>query len=116
MKVVLGSAAARLPRASQYLLVVLGVFLLHAWYLNCVAEDAFISLRFAKNLADGHGLVWNIGTAPAEGYTGFLWVILCPGAMRLGINGLAAAQLRSLMSGVAVIVGTYRGARLLGWD
>jgi len=116
MKVVLGSAAARLPRASQYLLVVLGVFLLHAWYLNCVAEDAFISLRFAKNLADGHGLVWNIGTAPVEGYTDFLWVLLCAGAMRLGLNGLAAAQLLSLLSGIAVIIGTYRGARLLGWD
>src|SRR3954470_2746397 len=112
MKVVLGSVAARVPRASQYLLAVLGVFLLHAWYLNCVAEDAFISLRFAKNLAEGHGLVWNIGTQPVEGYTDFLWVLLCAGAMRLGIDGLAAAQLLSLMSGIAVIVGTYRGARL----
>src|SRR3954471_21635363 len=99
-----------------YLLAALGVFLLHAWYLNCVAEDAFISLRFAKNFAEGHGLVWNIGAAPVEGYTDFFWVMLCAGAMRLGLDGLVAAQVLSLVSGAAVIVGTFRGARLLGWD
>src|SRR3954449_278699 len=116
MNVVSAPVAARFPRASPYLLAALGVFLLHAWYLNCVAEDAFISLRFARNFAEGHGLVWNIGAAPVEGYTDFLWVMLCAGAMRLGLDALVTAQVLSLVSGAAVIVGTYRGARLLGWD
>lgn len=39
-------------------------------------DDAFISMRYARNLADGHGLVWNVGEAPVEGYTNFLWVLL----------------------------------------
>lgn len=40
------------------------------------AEDAYITFRFATNLADGHGLVWNIGGDPVEGYTSPLHVAL----------------------------------------
>ena len=42
------------------------VFLAHVLYLNGVAEDAFIALRFAKNLANGHGLLWNPGAPPVD--------------------------------------------------
>ena len=43
-------------------MVLIGIaFIAHVVYLNCVAEDAFIALRFARNLAHGHGLVWNPG-------------------------------------------------------
>jgi hypothetical protein len=39
-------------------------------------DDAMISMTFAKNLANGYGLVWNPGeTPPIEGYTNPLWVI-----------------------------------------
>src|SRR5206468_2965600 len=38
-------------------------------------DDALISMRFARNLAAGHGLVWNAGQAPVEGYTNFLWTV-----------------------------------------
>lgn len=38
-------------------------------------DDAMISMRYAKNLAAGHGLVWNPGEAPVEGYTNPLWVL-----------------------------------------
>ena len=38
-------------------------------------DDAMISMRYAKNLADGYGLVWNPGEAPVEGYTNPLWVL-----------------------------------------
>lgn len=34
-----------------------------------------ISMRFARHLAEGHGLTWNIGEAPVEGYTNFLWTL-----------------------------------------
>ncbi len=36
-------------------------------------DDAMISMRYAKNLAEGHGLVWNAGGARVEGYSNFLW-------------------------------------------
>src|SRR6266436_5635008 len=38
-------------------------------------DDAMISMRYAKNLAHGYGLVWNPGGDRVEGYTNPLWVI-----------------------------------------
>ncbi|MCX5886678.1 MAG: hypothetical protein NT096_12350 [Proteobacteria bacterium] len=38
-------------------------------------DDSMISMRYAKNLVHGHGLVWNPGGARVEGYTNFLWTI-----------------------------------------
>lgn len=42
----------------------------------CLYDDAMISMRYAKNFASGHGLVWNPGEEPVEGYTNPLWVCL----------------------------------------
>jgi hypothetical protein len=36
-------------------------------------DDAMISLTYARNLARGHGLVWNAGGARVEGITNPLW-------------------------------------------
>src|SRR5436190_1119762 len=38
-------------------------------------DDAMISMRYARMLAEGHGLVWNAGGPPVEGYTNFLWTL-----------------------------------------
>ena len=38
-------------------------------------DDAMISMRYARNLAHGHGLVWNAGDHPVEGYTNLLWTL-----------------------------------------
>src|ERR1700704_4151585 len=38
-------------------------------------DDAMISMRYARNLAHGYGLVWNPGGEHVEGYTNFLWVL-----------------------------------------
>ena len=37
-------------------------------------DDAYISFRYAQNLLDGHGLVFNPGD-PVEGYSNLLWVL-----------------------------------------
>ena len=42
-------------------------------------DDAMISMQYAKNLAHGHGLVWNVGEPPVEGYSNPLWVLLMAG-------------------------------------
>src|SRR5512140_2281077 len=39
-------------------------------------DDAMISMRYARNLAHGYGLVWNPGEVPVEGYTNILWTLL----------------------------------------
>ncbi len=38
-------------------------------------DDAMISMRYARNLAEGNGLVWNQGGERVEGYTNPLWVL-----------------------------------------
>jgi hypothetical protein len=40
-----------------------------------VVDDAYISLQYAKNWAQGNGLVFNPGER-VEGYTNFLWTLL----------------------------------------
>ncbi|TGK14380.1 hypothetical protein [Leptospira stimsonii] len=55
------------------LLILLGI--LSAYQMRWISDDAFISLRYAKNLADGKGLVFNVGER-VEGYTNFLWTLL----------------------------------------
>jgi arabinofuranosyltransferase len=38
-------------------------------------DDAMISMQYARNLAQGHGMVFNAGEAPVEGYSNPLWVV-----------------------------------------
>jgi hypothetical protein len=38
-------------------------------------DDQMISMRYARNLAEGHGLVWNPGER-VEGYTNFGWTLV----------------------------------------
>ena len=42
-------------------------------------DDAAISLAYARNFADGHGLVWFAGQHPVEGYSNFLWTMIMTG-------------------------------------
>ena len=65
-------------------------------------DDAFISFRYARNLADGYGLVWNIGER-VEGYTNFLWVCLMAAGIRLGIEPEIFSRILSIASGAGVL-------------
>lgn len=50
-----------------------------------ICDDAFISYRYAQNMLDGKGLVFNEGEY-VEGYSNFLWTIFCAAGMALGIS------------------------------
>ncbi len=39
-------------------------------------DDAMVSMRYAKNLVSGYGLIWNPGGAYVEGFTNPLWVMV----------------------------------------
>jgi len=86
------------------------VFLIHAVYLNCVAEDSFIAFRYARHLASGHGLTWNVGKLPVEGYTNYLWVLLLALATLLHLSLPPFSQVVGMAAGVGVIFYTYRFA------
>lgn len=83
--------------------------LLAASFGLCTQDDAFISLRYARNLVEGHGLVYNVGEA-VEGYTNLLWTLLLAGLMALGIDAVVgSAVLGALCWAGAVAVAARAG-------
>lgn len=50
-----------------------------AWF---ICDDSFISFRYARNLIEEQGLVFNVGER-VEGYTNFLWILELAGAWAL---------------------------------
>ncbi|MGD8862764.1 MAG: hypothetical protein PVI30_22320 [Myxococcales bacterium] len=80
-------------------------------------DDAFITARFAENLAAGHGYGMNPGQ-PADGVTGPLWVL--PGLLAawLGLDAVAAAKLVGALCAAAAaalavrLAGVRAGGRI----
>lgn len=81
------------------------------WFLG---DDAYICFRYAENLIQGHGLVYNPGER-VEGYTTFAWVLLMAGVMRLGLAPETWANVLGVASGVAVLALLVVAARRRGW-
>ncbi len=68
-------------------------------------DDAYISFRFAKHLAEGLGLTWNPGYPPVEGYSNFLWVLYLAGAKALSLPiELTAKVTGAVFGGVTLIL------------
>lgn len=66
--------------------VALTLFAAHLlWFRDHIVDDAFITFRYARHLADGSGAVFNRGEA-VEGYTNFLWMLSLAGADALGLD------------------------------
>jgi hypothetical protein len=76
------------PVAGRWLLpTAIATALLYAWYIQRASfeldghrgfslfDDAMISMRYARNLAHGAGLRWNVGAPPVEGYSNLLWTL-----------------------------------------
>jgi hypothetical protein len=66
-------------------------------------DDSFISLRYAANLANGQGLVFNSGEC-VEGYSNFLFTVLLAAGIRIGLDGPNLAIGLGVASGVAAMV------------
>ncbi len=49
-------------------------------------EDAAMLMRYAQNLAGGHGIVWNIGEHPVDGATDFLFMAVSAAFIKLGLT------------------------------
>ncbi len=77
-----------------------------------LVDDAYISLRYAQNLLDGHGLVWNVGER-VEGYTNFLWTLMLAGLGLSGIELPLLALAASLVAWLTMLGGTLALARHL---
>jgi hypothetical protein len=89
------------------------LWLVHRFDWLC--DDAFISFRYSRHLAEGHGLVFNLGESPrVEGYSNFLWVVAMTPFEALGLDIALAARLCSVACGIGLLALVARTAYLLG--
>lgn len=61
-------------------------------------DDAYITFRFARHLADGLGLIWNVGGERVEGFTSLFHVVLISIGTRLGIDPWLSSILIGIVS------------------
>lgn len=77
-----------------------------------IAEDAFITWRYGRNLALGRGLVFNPGESPpVEGYSDFLWVLYGALWQLLGLAPWWPVAITTLGCAVATLFLVERLAR-----
>ena len=88
------------------LLALAVVAALHALYFSHLADDAYISFRFASNFAAGHGLVFNPGEY-VMGYSNFLWVAALAALESAGWPAPQSAPVLGLALGWALLALVY---------
>ncbi len=93
------------------LLAIVILFVVHCLSLNFIQDDALISCRYAQNLMQGNGLVFNAGER-VEGYTNFLWIILLSLFARLGLDMITVSKILGIVSGCVTLILLYQISRL----
>ncbi len=82
----------RSGRVVAVVVAVAVVALVHAAAWSFVCDDAFISFRYARNLAEHGELAFNVDPLErVEGYTNFLWVVVLAIGARIGVAPESAA-------------------------
>jgi hypothetical protein len=104
------------PAGVAVTVVSAGIFLWLCWVLRgFVTDDAWISVRYAENLANGHGFVWNPGGPRAEGFSNPLLVGIEALADVLGLPALRTARALGVLCGLACLVLVYvKGRAVVG--
>ena len=77
-------------------------------YFDNYSDDAYITLRYSRHLADGLGPNWN-SVGRVEGYTTFLWMAILAGTAKLGADLVAASRVLAFLS----LVGTFVSVALI---
>ena len=72
-------------------------------------DDAYITFRYARHLAEGYGLgAWNHTGEHVEGYSSLLWTLLLAGAARLGVDVRLASKVLGAAAALVVIAVLFR--------
>ncbi len=95
------------------------LLIVHALRFNFVCDDAFISFRYADNLARHGELAFNLGER-VDGYTNFLWTLLMAVVIGLGADPALWSKILGIALGVGglLLVARYtaRTEGASGWD
>ena len=98
------------------LLLVIVLFYLFVLQVQAIwpftIDDMYITLRYAKNWSEGHGLVWNIGEPPVEGYSNFSFVLIARAAFSLGLDPVVVLKGAGVIGLFLTCMAVYAIARL----
>lgn len=115
----MGASAEATPKSRPWILLPVTALVLlcerySRLYERNVVDDAMTSMQYAKQLALGNGLVFNVGER-VEGYTNFAWVMLMTPiywlSARLGFDFVQAVVHCSTALAAANLLLTYALAR-----
>jgi hypothetical protein len=84
-------------------LVLIATRIAASWLTRAPAEDAFITFRYARNLASGHGLVYNPGES-VMGYSSPLWTVWCAAGHALFGDPIAWSRVSATLADVVALV------------
>jgi hypothetical protein len=102
----------RMLAAWSALLVLFGAAVWQQWF---VCDDAYISFRYARNFADGHGLGFNLGDhVPVEGYSNLLWTLIAGAVLAVGADPVVVMPVLSVLCGVGLLLHAGAVAHRLG--
>ena len=62
------------------------------WFPKWTVDDAYITYRYAENLAHHGQFTWNAGLDPVEGYTGVALPVILAGAIAVGADPDVASK------------------------
>lgn len=95
-----------MSRAGNVLLaLVISVWVALSARLWFVCDDAWITFRFSRNWASGHGLRYNLGDhVPVEGYSNFLWMCLAAACEVVGVSPGLVLPIVSIATGAALLL------------
>jgi len=96
------------------ILVATAVLIPHARLFDFVTDDAYISFRYARNLALSGQLVFNLGER-VEGYTNFLWTVILALGIKLGWGPVSLSRFLGVALGIGTLAVVVRmSLRLAG--
>jgi len=76
-------------------------------------EDAAMLMRYAKHVAQGQGIVWNIGEKPNGGVTDFLFMVFVAALAKAGLSLELSVRLIVFISHILTAVFVYLAIRTL---
>lgn len=103
------AGALKKPLFVLYLYLQTVLLAFFTWHLchSYYEDDAYISLRYARDLLDGAGMTWNPGER-IEGYTNFLFILLEAGLGKLGMNLVLASLVISFAAFIGLLIVLWR--------
>jgi arabinofuranosyltransferase len=76
-------------------------------------EDAAMLMRYADHFAHGYGIVWNIGDAPVDGATDFLFMVILGVFVKAGLSVEFATRFLGFSAHILTIWVVYLALRYL---